>query len=218
MRAGSEARSRARAEAEAAIEAASLEFERGVIDETIWHRRVTGALAAAYLLEDDPRWQSGFDGDPGLWREARELVLEGVSGDGTFLDVGCATGHLIECLAVWARERGQRLSMYGLELNHDLASAARRRLQAWPERIFAGNAVDWEPPMKFTYVRTGLEYVPAERRQHLVARLLRDVVEPGGRLIVGPVSDGDLQGAVDALADAGLTTRYVIWVERQRSA
>ena len=104
-------------------------------------------------------------------------------------------------------------------------------LLAWSDRIFEGNAVDWEPPMKFTYVRTGLEYVPTDRRPFLVARLLRDVVEPGGRLIVGPVSGDDLEGAYAAFAAAGFTepavgdaadrnrkTRYILWIERQEAA
>ena len=227
MRGDPDLRSRARAEGQATIRAATLELERGATDEAAWYRRQAEVLAAAYLLEDDPRWQSGFDGDPGLWREAREPVLEAVSRDGTFLDVGCATGPLMECLAAWAQERGRHLSMYGLELSHDLADAARRRLPAWAGRIFEGNVVDWLPPRRFTYVRTGLEYVPPRRGPHLIARLLRDVVEPGGRLIVGPVYGRDFEDALAAFAAAGWAdpavrsatdrngkTRHVIWVER----
>lgn len=224
-----EARRRAKADSQAIIDAASLELERGAIDELAWHERVTGALAAAYLINHDPRWQSGFDGDAELWREARELVLDAVNSDGTFLDIGCANGHLIECLATWALERGWHL-LYGLELNRDLASAARRRIPAWADRIFEGNVVDWAPPRLFTYVRTGEEYVPPDRRLFLVARLLSDVVEPGGRLIVGPVYGSAFDDAVAVLAEAGFAdvvvqgatdrngkTRYVLWVAKPQS-
>jgi SAM-dependent methyltransferase len=226
-----EARRLAKANAQAAIDAASEALADGLIDRTAWHERVTCALAAAYLADDDPRWQSGFDGDATAWREARELILEAVSGDGTFLDVGCATGHLMECLAAWGLERGQHLAMYGLELNADLARAARRRLPAGADRIHVGNAVDWEPPMRFTYVRTGLEYVPAPRQTLLAARLLRDVVEPGGRLIIGPVPAADLANVLAVLdaagraspavvqaTDRGGKTRCVAYVERERTA
>jgi hypothetical protein len=65
----------AREVAQAAIDAASLALGSGTIDEAHWQQRVSQALAAAYLLEEDPRWQSGFDGDAQLWRQARELVL-----------------------------------------------------------------------------------------------------------------------------------------------
>ena len=221
-------RRRAKAEAQAEIDAASRELERGTIGDVEWSRRVTDALAAAYLFDDDPRWQSGFDGDAELWRQARELVLDGVDRDGTFLDVGCATGHLMECLAAWARERGRRVELYGLELSPDLARVARRRLPAWANRIFEGNAVDWEPPIRFTYVRTGLEYVPNGREPFLVRRLLRDVVEPGGRLIVGPVYGPAFEAAVATVTAAGFAepavrnatdrngkTRYVVVVDRQ---
>jgi hypothetical protein len=221
-------RSRAKAEAQAAIDSASLEYGRGVIGEAEWQRRVAKALAAVYLLDDDLRWQSGFDGGPDLWRQARELILDAVPQDGTFLDVGCATGHLIECLATWARERRLHLSTFGLEVDPDLASAARRRLPAWADRIFTGSASDWNPPWRFTYVRTGLEYVPAGRESALIARLLRDVVEPGGRLIVGPVNERDLKEVLAAFADAGFPdagvqdatdrngkTRHVAWVAQE---
>jgi SAM-dependent methyltransferase len=222
------ARSQAKAEAQAAIDSASFDYGRGVISEAEWQRRVARALAKAYLLDDDPRWQSGFDGDPDLWRQARELILDAVPGDGTFLDIGCATGHLIECLATWARERRLHLSTFGLELDPDLASAARRRLPAWADRIFIGSASDWDPPWRFTYVRTGLEYVPAGRESFLVERLLRDVVEPGGRLIVGPVSERDLDEILAAFKDAGFPkagvlgasdrngkTRHVVWADQE---
>lgn len=70
-----------------------------------------------------------------------------------------------------------------------MAGLARRRLPQWAGRIFAGNAIEWAPPWRFDFVRTGLEYVPPRRQRDLVARLLRDVVAPGGRLIVGVYSE-----------------------------
>jgi hypothetical protein len=58
--------------------------------------------------------------------------------------------------------------------------------------------------MRFDIVRTGLEYVPERRRNELVDRLLRDVVAPGGRLVIG-VYDEDLrEGSQEqAVADRG---------------
>jgi hypothetical protein len=214
----------ARTEAQATIDAASAALGRGSIDDAEWQRRVTDALARAYMRESDPRWQSGFDGDAALWREARELILRAVPRDGSLLDVGCANGHLLECLARWASERGRRLSLYGLELNPGLAAAARDRLPAMSDRIFVGNVSDWQPPRRFTYVRTGLEYVPPGRESALVARLLGDVVEDEGRLIIGPVAEPELQQVIDTVHTAGATdtgvesatdrngkTRHVVW-------
>jgi hypothetical protein len=181
---GHEARDRAKAEARAAIDAATSELAHGSLSETRWQQRVGHALAAAYLGDNDPRWQSGFDGDATLWREARELVLDAIPSNGTLLDVGCATGHLMECLHEWAGERGLEVTPFGLEINDDLADAARRRLPEWADRIYTGNVSDWIPPRRFTYIRTGLEYVPSGGESSLIERLMRDVVEPGGRVIV----------------------------------
>jgi hypothetical protein len=206
----SHARAQAKATAQAIIGAADAALAAGRIPEAEWQRRVTDALARAYLGEDDPRWQSGFDGDADLWRQARSLVLDAVPRDGTFLDVGCATGHLMECLAGWAAERGVTLTLSGLELNPALATAARRRLPEWADRIYTGNVSGWRPPQRFTYVRTGLEYVAPEQRPVLIARLLREAVAPGGRLLVGPVSEGDIPATTAAFVAAGVRTPRVV--------
>ena len=216
-------RQRAKIETQAAIDAASLGLVRGILDDAAWSRAIADALASAYLRDDDPRWQSGFDGDSQLWRDARELILAPVHRDGTFLDIGCATGYLMECLQSWAMERGGRLSMFGLELSSALVATARRRLPGSPDQIFEGNVIDWSPPHRFTFVHTGLEYVPAARRPSLVRRLVDHFVEPNGRLIAGPVDGADLATTIEAFerADAGRETskrtdrdgktRHVVW-------
>jgi hypothetical protein len=61
---------------------------------------------------------------------------------------------------------------YGLEIAPKLASLARERLPDRAGRIWTGNALTWEPPKRFTYIRTGLEYVPVGRRRDLVTHLL----------------------------------------------
>src|SRR5262245_18523457 len=111
----------------------------------------------------------------------------------------------MECLAVWGAERGVQLTMFGLELSPDLARVARARLPEWAERIAEGNVVDWNASRRCTYVRTGLEYVSADRRAWLIGRSLRDLVEPGGRLIVGPMGEGELDEAREAFAVAGIS-------------
>lgn len=216
-------RQRAKTKAQATIVLASRELERGAIDETAWARLVSDALAAAYLLDADPRWQSGFDGDPTLWREARELILAPVHRDGTFLDIGCATGHLMECLELWAAEQGRTLAVYGLELSPALAATARQRLPRLGTQVFEGNVLDWRPPHRFTFVHTGLEYAPRTRGPWLVRHLLEHFVEDDGRLITGPVAEADLTTMMKAFGDAGTQpstsartdrngkTRYVVW-------
>src|SRR5207237_4468316 len=176
-----------------------LGLELGTLDDRAWTRAVADALGSAHLRDDDPRWQSGFDGDSQLWRDARELILAPVHRDGTFLDIGCATGHLMECLQSWARERGRRLSMFGLELSSALVARARGQLPGLADQIFEGNVLDWSPPHTFTFVHAGLEYVPAARRPWLVRRLGGRFVGRDGGPIVGPVVYADLHAALGSL-------------------
>ena len=91
----------------------------------------------------------------------------------------------MECVQRWSADRGLRIEPYGLDISTKLAALARRRLPHWVDRIFIGNVIDWDPPMRFDFVRTGLEYVPPRRGADLLRHLLSRVVAPGGRLIVG---------------------------------
>lgn len=167
-------------------------LDAGEIDDARWYREVSAFIVPAYLAGDNPRAQSGSDGTVEDWTYKRGLLADAVDRDGTFLDVGCASGYLMETLAVWCHERGHAVEPYGLDISPELAGLARRRLPQWAGRIFTGNAIDWTPPRppgRFDVVRTGLEYVPPPRQRDLVERLLRDVVAPGGRLIVGVYSE-----------------------------
>ena len=161
------------------------ELEAGAIDEREWYRQVAAVITPAYLAADNPRGQSGYSGDGERWRQARGLVAEPIDRDGTFLDVGCASGHLMETLSAWTMEKGVRIEPYGLDIAPELAELARMRLPRWADRIFVGNAIEWRPERKFDYVRTGLEYVPLSRRRDLIEHLLKHMVAPGGRLIIG---------------------------------
>jgi SAM-dependent methyltransferase len=134
-----------------------------------------------YLASDDPRRQSGFGGDEARWEAARRPIVEAIDRDGSFLDVGCANGYLLESIVRWSE---RRIEPYGLDFSPRLVALARARLPHWAGRIFLGDVLEWEPPRRFDFVRTELVYAPEERRPELVGRLLGRVVEPGGRLIV----------------------------------
>ena len=147
-------------------------------------------IVPAYLAADNPRAQSGQSGDEAGWEHARGLVVEAIDRDGTFLDVGCASGHLMETTREWATARGFEVEPYGVDLSPDLAALARARLPQWADRIWVGNGIDWQPPRRFDFVHLQeLSYVPESRRRELVEHLLRDVCEPSGRLILGPANE-----------------------------
>jgi len=198
-------------------------LERGEIDEGEWHRRGQELIVPAYLAAETPWGQSGKTGTAEDWEWSRSLVADAVDRDGSFLDVGCASGYLMECLPRWT---AFAVEPYGLEIAPGLAALARSRLPEWADRIFAGNALTWEAPSDFTYVRTGLEYVPAVRRPELVERLLGY----SERVIVGVFNEHEsertTEDALESLgfAVAGRSVRpnrrkpgmeyLVLWIDR----
>jgi hypothetical protein len=167
------------------IAAIDERLARGEIDEQGWHDAVAELVAPAYLAGDNPRAQSGHSGDDSRWERARRPIAAAIDRGGSFLDIGCANGYLMECMARWAAEAGHAVEPYGLEIAPELAELARRRLPHWADRIFVGNARSWLPPRRFDFVRTGLDYAPPGRGRELVEHLLEKVVAPGERLIVG---------------------------------
>jgi SAM-dependent methyltransferase len=154
---------------------------RGAIGEAEWFAGMRALFGAAYLECDDPRGQSGFGGDEARWEAARRPIVEAIDRPGSFLDVGCASGHLMESVVRWSPFA---VEPHGLDLAPELVALARARLPQWARRIHEGNALDWQPPQRYDFVRCELVYVPEPRWADLVARLLGDVVAPGGRLIL----------------------------------
>lgn len=154
-------------------------------------------LEHAYLNAQTVEGGSGHGGDRESWEQARGVHAEAVRSDGTFLDTGCANGLLMESMVAWAAKTGYRLEPYGLDISEKISEVARKRLPHWADRIFVGNVMYWDPPMRFDYVCTRLDYVPEWRRRDLVTRLLNELVAPGGRLIVtsyGCTDDPELTG------------------------
>jgi SAM-dependent methyltransferase len=143
-------------------------------------------LDAAYLAAGTAEGGSGFGGSVQDWHDERSVLLDAIDRDGSFLDVGCANGLLMESLVRWSDARSVRLEPYGLDISEPLAALARRRLPQWADRIWVGNALEWMPPngRQFDYVHTLLETVPAHRHDDLIRHLLATAVAPGGRLLV----------------------------------
>ncbi|MER8104197.1 class I SAM-dependent methyltransferase [Kitasatospora sp. NPDC094016] len=182
-------------------------YQAGEITATEWHSAVLNVIEPAYLNGDNPRAQSGHSGDEIRWREARGLLVDLLPPHGgTFLDVGCASGHLMESLTNWAAETGIIIEPYGVEISTALADLARTRCPKWAHRIWTANAMGWKPSHRFDAVRTGLDYVPTDLRGAYVAHLLDHVVAPGGRLIIGVYNEErDQVTTADLLRSCGYT-------------
>jgi hypothetical protein len=160
-------------------------------------------LEPAYLRGTTPRQGSGFGGDAARWRARRGMIVDGLHRSGTFLDVGCANGLLMESVQEWAAERGLAIEPYGVDLAPGLVALARQRLPQWADRIEVGNAIDYAPGRVFTFVHVLLDAVPNRRRADLVHHTLT-LVEPGGRLLVSHYLGGTTgRGAAEHLRDMG---------------
>lgn len=153
-----------------------------------WFEAQRVTLETAYLAGTHPWQQSGV----GLrtprsaqdWEVLRRPIAEGLSCSGTFLDVGCANGYLLECILRWTQERRLQIIPYGLDFSAKLVALARQRLPQYADQLFVGNAWDWPPPQHFDYVNTTLDYVPDELQEAFVHRLLERFVQVEGHLLI----------------------------------
>ncbi len=159
-----------------------------------------GELEKSYLRETDPVRQSGFGGGNERWRAERELILDAVSGDGDFLDAGCANGYLLECLTQWGSERGVRLTPYGVDISAAFIGLAKERLPRYAAHFHTANAWEWHPPQRYPYVYSLHDCVPGGLFTEYVQRLLDRYVAPGGTLIIGAYGSRSKQEAARDIA------------------
>jgi len=148
-----------------------------------WFESMRRDFRRWYLASDDPWRQSGWGSTPERWRLAREVILCAVDRSGSFLDIGCANGLLLESLIAWANERGIAIEPHGIDLVPELVDLARLRLPRYASNFAAANAFTWQAPLRYDYVHLLLESAPPSRHREYFSRLLQSAVAPGGLLI-----------------------------------
>ena len=176
-----------------------------------WYELNSLYFTKLYLSADNPRAQSGHGGDEYHYRFSQMILLEAVHKDGTFLDVGCANGHLLEMLHKWGTCIGFNLQMYGLDISQGLLDLAKKRLPHWHDRFFLGNSFYWKPEEKFDYIHVGgFGQVPEDDRRLFFEHLMEHYLVDGGRMIIGPYWR-DISGAFEhrILDSRGLTEKLI---------
>ena len=142
-------------------------------------------LERAYLAADEPWRQSGFSGPEARWAVLRKPVADCVDRSGSFLDVGCANGYLLESVRRWS---AFALELWGIDLSPALVELARRRVP--DATLLVANALEWVPPRRFDFVRTELVYVRAADEARYVRHLLQHCVSTDGALLVANYLEG----------------------------
>ncbi|HEU4964151.1 MAG TPA: class I SAM-dependent methyltransferase [Bacilli bacterium] len=155
---------------------------------------VKDLLEPIYMTGETPWNQSGFSGTEERWNRLRRPIAACIDRSGTYLDIGCANGYLMECVARWTEVRGLQVTPHGLDISEELVKLAQRRLPAYADRLYAGNAWEWTPPQTFDFVSTELVYVPEDLRQAYIERLLNLFVAEDGLLLLSeyrPTKEAD---------------------------
>ncbi len=149
-----------------------------------WFAEVKHILETAYIAAPTPWQQSGKSGTFEEWTRLRLPNVAAVNEPGRYLDIGCANGYLLECLLAWTKLKGVEIVPYGLDYSARLVKLAQARLPHYVDHIYVGNALYWQPPLRFDYVRTELAYVPHNYRRAFVERLITEFLTAEGKLIL----------------------------------
>ncbi|MFD1676395.1 class I SAM-dependent methyltransferase [Alicyclobacillus fodiniaquatilis] len=163
-------------------------LEQGEISEEEWYEINKQYFTRNYLESDNPRGQSGHSEDEYHYSLSHLMILEAINKDGSFIDVGCANGYLLESLEKWTKGlRYYNIEFHGLDISEGLIDLAIKRLPDWKDRLFIGNALYWAPEEKkydFVCVKE-LSYVPINKQQSFLDHLFNNYVAPKGRLLLG---------------------------------
>lgn len=165
-------------------------LDAGEITEEQWFANRKIYFTDHYLSGDNPRSQSGYSSDEKRYAYTQTMILAAIHKSGTFMDIGCANGYLMQKLSEWLRNSEYTVTFYGLDISEGLTALAKRRLPDWTRRFIVANALEWKPITTYDFVCVKeLGYVPNHRRRELFLHLHRDCVSDGGRLILGPVTE-----------------------------
>lgn len=163
-----------------------------------------------YLRASTPQGGSGYSGDENQWRAARAglaLALVGLDADLgrpgkplSFLDVGCANGHLAASFVTWGAERSVTVDPYGVDLSAALVQRAKDLHPQWVDHFWTGDMLTWRHPTgrRFDLVHVLLDVLPVDKYGEAVANC-RQLVTPGGRLLIS-VYDMRPELAAEAVA------------------
>jgi SAM-dependent methyltransferase len=149
-----------------------------------------------YLRASTPQGGSGYSGNDSEWRAARAglaFALDGLDVDLgrsgqplSFLDVGCANGHLPASFVTWGAERNLTVDPYGVDLSAALVQRAKELHPQWTDHFWTGDMLTWRHPTgrRFDLVHVLLDVLPTDKYGEAVVNCLELVTTGGGRLLI----------------------------------
>lgn len=149
-----------------------------------WFTSLKDELETAYVRKKEPWKQSGYLGSGEQWTAARKPVADCMVKSGSFLDIGCANGYLLECTLKWTSERNLHVIPYGIDISEKLVNLAKERIPEYADNLYVANCWDWKNPVRFDYVRTELVYVPEHLQKQYLDKVLNTYLKKNGRLLV----------------------------------
>jgi len=149
-----------------------------------WFSSLRQELEEAYLQHDEPWKQSGFSGPEERWVAYRKPIADCIDKSGSFLDIGCANGYLLECILKWTAERNINIIPYGLDLSEKLTELTKQRLPIYKQNIYTGNGWLWHNPIRFDYVATEIVYVPEQLQKQYLQRIVDTYLANEGKLLL----------------------------------
>lgn len=146
-------------------------------------------LVGAYLRADTLAGGSGFGGSQREWESVRGVLADAIDTSRTkssFLDLGCANGHLVQSMINWGADRGVEVSVHGVDVAPELIERAQALHPDRADRFWVGDACRWEHPdgTRFDLVHLLLDVIPVERHRRVIHHLLTRVVAADGRLLL----------------------------------
>lgn len=173
----------------------------GRMDQQAWNERTRRVLEEPYLRARTGPGGSGCGHADAGWKRRHRPLVEAFHRSGSWLDVGCANGYLLETLPSWVARRGLTLEPFGLELMASVADLARARLPHLVGCIDTGDVTRWEPLRRWTFVTALVDAVPPGGLSGLLRRLLDRFAERDGRVILSSYGSSRRRAPAEAVAD-----------------
>jgi len=149
-----------------------------------WLNRLKKDIEESYLRYKEPWKQSGFMMSEEDWVKCRKPVADCMDKSGTFLDISCSIGYLLESVLSWTKERGLSITPYGIDASEKLIKVAKTRLTAFENNLVVANAMSWVSPLKYDFVRADLSYVLIESQEQFLQRIFNNFLTADGKVIL----------------------------------